>query len=153
MSCLVLLESPSLKEALNRVKRDLRDGPVAVDIDDTVMFGGFDELGKEAPFEPNKPIVSLLKSFEREGRDIYFVTARSREVACLTRRHLHELGLDCKGLFITPERYRDSFRAVGEFKAKIRRMLKEKHGKPLSLTVGDQWTDIDAHWSPLPSHP
>ncbi len=120
------ISTRSLNEALTK--------PLIVfDIDDTLVYNDSSLV---------IDIVKLYKRLLQLGCRIFLVTARKASMRIETLTELKKVGITgFQELFICPDTARISMASVSEWKALARRTIANKHGAPITLTVGDQWGD------------
>lgn len=120
-----------------RASRDGLERPLVVfDIDATLVT------------DDSRPIdatVRLFRKLRAHGARLVLITARHPNMRAETERELRGIGLDgWDELLISPQSARTDMAAVGAWKQLARRQVAIRHGVPVALTIGDQWTDIVA---------
>ena len=130
------LTDPFLKQYASSVSYKIKKPPLIVfDIDDTLVT----ETGRI------DSMIELLQAFHKLSATICLVTARHPSMRNETIQELHDKGIQAhmyEDISFSPENYRKSMKLVGDWKAKRRYELANKHKTPVLLTAGDQWTDL-----------
>lgn len=106
---------------------------LVVDIDDTLIF----DDGRSSA---NLQVVTFVQELLKAGAKVHLVTARSKEMDRATRNELKRLKIEYTSLDVAPERARANVKTTSEWKYSKRK----EYGTPIpiSMTIGDQWTDL-----------
>jgi hypothetical protein len=129
-----------LQEAIERCNNLLGMLPretwsLAVDIDDTLIF----DDGRSSP---NNQVVTFVQELYKAGAKVHLITARSKEMDRATKNELSLAKIKYTTLDVAPERARANVKTTSEWKYSKRNEYALAEGHPLSLSIGDQWTDI-----------
>lgn len=112
------------------------------DVDDTLLT----EYDSEISFVSKHPVVQLFRMVsEMKDAFVFVVTARTPDGRDYTLCQLAHIGvvLPPERLFLCPDNMREEgFAGVATFKAHVRSRLAEMFKTPVTVTVGDQFTDI-----------
>lgn len=106
---------------------------LVVDIDDTLIF----DDGRSSA---NLQVLTFVQELYKAGAKVHLVTARSKEMDRATRNELKRLKIDYTTLDVAPERARANVKTTSEWKYSKRK----DYGAlvPISISIGDQWTDL-----------
>ena len=123
----VFKKSDSLKRAL--------DAPLVVfDIDDTLLRNDSSHVHE---------VVKLYNRLKGLGAKVFLVTARSATMTSYTNKELKKMDITgYEQLMLCPEHMRKSMVTVSEWKSIARQNIANHNGAPITLTVGDQWSDM-----------
>lgn len=114
---------------------------IVFDIDDTLVY------------DNSTIVVDVVKLYNRLldlGARIFLVTARKASMRAETFTELKKVGIlprtpTANGfleLLICPDLSRVSMAAVSKWKATARQRIANVHGAPITLTIGDMWSDM-----------
>ena len=129
--------------AVSRVSLDeaLKHPLVVFDIDDTLIY------------DNSTIVVDIVKLYNRLldlGARIFLVTARKASMRAETFAELKKVNIFPKTptqngfmeLLICPDASRISMAYVSKWKATARQRIANVHGAPITLTIGDMWSDM-----------
>jgi hypothetical protein len=93
-----------------------------------------------------EPTVQMLKTINKSCR-IFLITARHPSMKDETITELGSVGITpnmYESLLLSPPADRTSMHKVGLWKSRMRKEIAFKAQCPISITIGDQWTDMIA---------
>ena len=112
------------------------DAPLVVfDIDDTLLRNDSSHVTE---------VVKLYNRLKDLGAKVHLVTARSSSMYAYTvaeLKRMHITGFE-PPVMLCPEHARKSMVTVSEWKALARQNIANHNGAPITLTIGDQWSDM-----------
>ena len=112
------------------------DAPLVVfDIDDTLLRSDSSHVTE---------VVKLYNRLKALGAKVHLVTARSSSMYAYTvaeLKRMHIVGYE-HPVMLCPEHARKSMVTVSEWKSLARQNIANHTGAPITLTVGDQWSDM-----------
>lgn len=108
---------------------------LAVDIDDTLIF----DDGRSSL---NNQVVTFVQELYKAGAKVHLITARSKEMDRATKNELQLAKIKFTTLDVAPERARASVKTTSEWKYSKRKEYAIAEKNPISLSIGDQWTDL-----------
>lgn len=110
---------------------------VVLDIDQTLIF-------KKSSGELPRIMKNLYNRLRAVGFHVHLITARegTPEVATFTRKELKAHGYsNWISAWLCPGSMRKSFKDIAEFKKRARAHVTRKYGRPVVLTIGDNFFD------------
>lgn len=93
-----------------------------------------------------EPTVEMLKTINKTCR-IFLITARHPSMKDETITELNTVGITpqmYESLLLSPPADRTNMHKVGLWKSRMRKEIAFKAQCPISITIGDQWTDLIA---------
>jgi hydroxymethylpyrimidine pyrophosphatase-like HAD family hydrolase len=129
----------------------VKNGAVAFDIDETLLFWGDANSSNPNAVVAHPHVSKLFDAAAKKDYKIFIITARpkTQEGLAYAVRQLDGLGYDLSyipegGVFLQNKEYYDSKErnSTGMFKHDVRKLISEEYGYNVILMVGDQWTDV-----------
>jgi hypothetical protein len=124
-----------------RLKNPGRPLVVVFDIDETILRN----VRRDEYFHINPAVFTLHEMAAGIGAKCYLVTARpdAPENRAWTEAQLRAMGTArYERLYLCPDAERDTPVTVSGFKARCREEIARENGACVTLTVGDQWSDL-----------
>lgn len=117
------------------LSRALDEPLVVFDIDDTLLRDDSSHVAE---------VVKLYNRLKALGAKVHLVTARSSSMYNFTvaeLKRMHITGYE-HPVMLCPEHARKNMVTVSEWKSLARQNIANHNGAPITLTVGDQWSDM-----------